>query len=126
MEMDVVQHRVVPDNVEVIAGALCHGADVLRADLLITTGGTGLGPRDVTPEATLKVIDRQAIGIAEAIRAVNLQGNPLAMLSRGVAGLRGRTLIINLPGSPRAVSESLEVLRPVLKHALAIVAGAAH
>jgi molybdenum cofactor synthesis domain-containing protein len=99
--------------------------DKLRVDLILTTGGTGLGPRDVTPEATLAVIDRQVPGIPEAMRAKSLEVTSRAMLSRAVAGIRGRTLIINLPGSPKGVKECLEVVLPALEHGLAIMKGEA-
>ncbi|MCL5779768.1 MAG: MogA/MoaB family molybdenum cofactor biosynthesis protein [Firmicutes bacterium] len=119
----VEQYRVVPDDPEVIKEALVEFADVHRLDLILTTGGTGLGPRDHTPEATLAVIDRQVPGIAEAIRAASLQKTPKAMLSRAVSGTRGSTLIINLPGSVKGVRECLEVVLPVLPHGLEILSG---
>lgn len=119
----VEQYRIVPDDPEVIKEALVEFADVHRLDLILTTGGTGLGPRDHTPEATLAVIDRQVPGIAEAIRAASLQKTPKAMLSRAVSGTRGRTLIINLPGSVKGVRECLEVVLPVLPHGLEILSG---
>jgi molybdopterin adenylyltransferase len=92
-------------------------------NLIITTGGTGFGPRDNTPEATRAVISREAPGIAEAIRRDSAAKTPMAMLSRGIAGIRGNTLIINLPGSPKAVEECFEVIRPVLKHAIKLLSG---
>jgi molybdopterin adenylyltransferase len=98
-------------------------ADDDVVDLVLTTGGTGLSPRDTTPEATRAVIDREIPGIAEAIRAGGMQHTPRAMLSRGVAGLRGTTIIVNLSGSPRAVNEQLDVLLPVLEHAVEMASG---
>jgi molybdenum cofactor synthesis domain-containing protein len=115
--------EVLPDDAELIKARLVTLADEHLCDLIVTTGGTGLAPRDVTPEATLAVIDRQVPGIAEAIRAGGLAKTPLAMLSRAVAGQRGSTLIVNLSGSPRAVREQLEVLVPVLPHVLTTASG---
>jgi len=112
---------VVPDDREQIAEALvqmCEGADVVLA-----AGGTGLAQRDVTPEATAMVIERQVPGIAEAMRAAGLRSTPHAMLSRGIAGVRGRSLIINLPGSPRGAVESLEAVWDALPHAVAVIRG---
>lgn len=109
---------IIPDEQVLIEGTLREWSDEKELNLVLTTGGTGLAPRDVTPEATKAVIEREAPGIAEAMRAVSLQHTPFGMLSRGIAGTRGRTLIINLPGSPKAVKECLEYILPVLPHAV--------
>ena len=109
---------IIPDEQQQIVAVLCEWCDEKELNLILTTGGTGLAPRDVTPEATKAVIEREAPGIAEALRAISLQYTRMAMLSRGVAGVRGRTLIINLPGSPKAVRECLEYALPVLPHAI--------
>lgn len=120
-DYEVVRYEVVPDDRELIAGRLAQWADAPDVDLIVTTGGTGLGPRDVTPEACLSVIDKEVPGLAEAMRAKTLQFTPMAMLSRSVAGIRGSTLIITLPGSPKGVRECLEVVTPVLGHALELL-----
>jgi molybdenum cofactor synthesis domain-containing protein len=109
---------IIPDEADQIAAVLREWSDEKHLNLVLTTGGTGLAPRDVTPEATKAVIEREAPGIAEAMRAISLQYTRMAMLSRGIAGVRGRTLIINLPGSPKAVKECLEYILPVLPHAI--------
>ena len=116
-----VSRRVVPDERAQIAAALAELAGEVA--LILTTGGTGFAPRDVTPEATGEVLDREAPGIAEAIRADALGRTPHALLSRGVAGLRGATLVVNLPGSPGGCRDGFAVLRPALQHALALAAG---
>jgi molybdopterin adenylyltransferase len=118
---EVAARVAVPDDLETIARALAEMADGLRVDLVLTTGGSGVAPRDVTPEATLRVIERQVPGIPEAARIATAARTPLAMLSRAVAGVRGRTLIINLPGSPKAVREWLEVILPVLRHTVELL-----
>ena len=116
--VSVVQYAVLPDERARIAAALTDLADNGNVDLIVTTGGTGVAPRDVTPEATRDVIDRELPGMAEAMRAESLRKTPHAMLSRAVAGIRGRTLIINLPGSPRGARENLTVILPALVHAV--------
>jgi molybdopterin adenylyltransferase len=117
----VVQSDILPDELMILRDRLATWADSEELDVILTTGGTGFSPRDITPEATLAVIDRAAPGMAEAMRAASLQVTPHAMLSRATAGMRGRTLIINLPGSPKAARENLEVVIPVLPHAVALL-----
>jgi molybdenum cofactor synthesis domain-containing protein len=117
--------EILSDDRERLRARLIELADFEQCDLIVTTGGTGLAPRDTTPEATLAVIEREVPGIAEAIRAGGLAKTPLAMLSRGVCGQRGRTLIVNLSGSPKAVREQLAIVLPVLRHALETAAGVA-
>ena len=114
---------VVPDERAIIAGTLLVWADEVGLDLVLTTGGTGFAPRDVTPEATRDVIERQAPGLVEAMRAASMQITPHAMLSRAVAGIRGQTFIVNLPGSPKAARENLETILPALPHAIELLQG---
>lgn len=113
----------MPDEIEEIKDALIYLTDDIKVDVVFTTGGTGFAPRDVTPEATKAVIEKEVPGIPETIRYESLKITKNAMLSRATAGIRGRTLIINLPGSPKAVKESLEIVIPVLNHAVATLSG---
>ncbi|HBG74326.1 MAG: molybdenum cofactor biosynthesis protein [Chloroflexi bacterium GWB2_49_20] len=117
----VVRVAVIPDDFQIIRETLIVWADRGELDVILTTGGTGFSPRDNTPEATLAVVERIAPGIAEAMRAQSLQSTPHAMLSRGIAGIRGSVLIINLPGSPKAAVENFKVVRPVLLHAVELL-----
>ena len=120
---EVVDSNVLSDDLEALVQTLKEFAERQDVNLIVTTGGTGLGPRDNTPEATRQVIEREAPGIAEAIRAESLKMTPMAMISRGVCGVRAGTLIINLPGSPKAVQESFAVIAPVLPHAIDLLEG---
>jgi molybdenum cofactor synthesis domain-containing protein len=119
----VVDYRIVPDEKNQISKALIDAIDHLGSDLVITTGGTGLSPRDVTPDATLEVIDKEVPGFAEAMRAESLKKTPHAMISRALCGVRKSSLIVNLPGSPRAVIDHLKVTLPALPHALSKLKG---
>jgi len=115
---EIVEIKVVSDDLEPLVQILQHTAERRDVNLIVTTGGTGLAPRDNTPEATLQVIEREAPGLAEAMRLGTLQQTPMAMISRGVCGVRFGTLIINLPGSPKGVRESFAIIKPVLNHAI--------
>lgn len=119
----VVDYEIIPDETDMIINRLIEMSDNVGADLIITTGGTGVSPRDVTPDATRQVIDRDLPGMAEAMRAASMKLNPNAMISRAVCGIRGRTLIINLPGSVRAVRENLAVVLPAIPHAIDKIKG---
>jgi molybdopterin adenylyltransferase len=121
-----VVRALVPDEQDQIAEVLRRWADDDRLDAIFTTGGTGLGPRDVTPDATLDVCDRAVPGVAEAMRQAGMKQTPHAMLSRAVCGARGRTLIVNLPGSPRGARQGVEVVLPILEHAIATMHGGKH
>ena len=120
---DVVSVEIVPDEREAVEGALTKLADEDRADVVLTTGGTGVAPRDITPEATLAVVTRRVPGIAEAMRAASLSSTPNAMLSRAEAGVRGSCLIVNLPGSPTGAVECFRVAAPALEHAWQLLRG---
>jgi molybdopterin adenylyltransferase len=120
---EIVETKILSDDLDPLTNALREFADRSDVNLIVTTGGTGLAPRDNTPEATLAVIEREAAGVAEAMRIETLKQTPMAMISRGVCGIRCRTLIINLPGSPKGVRESFAVIAPVLNHAVALLAG---
>ncbi len=120
-DYEEVRYEVVADDADSITGRLIEWADSGEVDLIVSTGGTGMGRRDVTPEAALRAMDRQVPGMAETMRAQTLKFTPMAMLSRSVVGIRGRTLIITLPGSPRGVGECLDVILPVLPHAIELL-----
>ena len=123
---EIAQQVVIPDEIPFIRRVLLHFCDTLALDLVVTTGGTGVDPRDVTPDATREVLDREVPGMAEAMRAESLKRVPAAMLSRAVVGIRGKTLIVNLPGSPRGAVESLDAVAELLPHALEVLRGARH
>lgn len=121
--VEVAWTAVCPDDTEEISRWLVVWADEHHADLILTTGGTGVAPRDVTPEATLSVVSRTIPGMAEAMRAASMKKTPHAMISRAVAGVRGATLIVNLPGSPKGALENLEAILPAIPHAVAKIQG---
>jgi molybdenum cofactor synthesis domain-containing protein len=118
---EVIQMEIIPDDFQAIKALLSAWADDGELDVILTTGGTGFSPRDITPEATQAVLDRNAPGLAEAMRAASLSITPHAMLSRAIAGIRKRTLIVNFPGSPKAATENLAAILPVLPHAVQLL-----
>ncbi|MDX6404548.1 MAG: hypothetical protein QOH70_2003 [Blastocatellia bacterium] len=120
---EIVAKEIINDDLEPLAAKLIAYSDRRDVNLIVTTGGTGFGPRDNAPEATRNVIEREAPGLPEAMRIGTLKQTPMAMISRGVCGIRSGTLIVNLPGSPKAVRESFEIIRPVLSHAVALLEG---
>lgn len=120
---EIIKYCMLPDEKVALADEMTRMCDDLKVDLIVTTGGTGFSQRDITPEATKSVIEREAPGISESIRAYSMTITKRAMLSRGISGIRGKTLIVNLPGSPKAVSESLEYIVGTLKHGIEILTG---
>ncbi len=125
-EFDIADYKVIPNNTNIICSEIIRFCDELKVDIVITSGGTGVGPHDNTPDATKKIIDKEVIGVSEMIRAYGQKRTPLSMLSRGLVGVRGNTLIINLPGSVRAVSESLDSLFPGILHIFKMLWGHTH
>jgi molybdenum cofactor synthesis domain-containing protein len=123
IEAEVVEYKIVPDEIDLIQKAIIEAVDRIGADLLLTTGGTGLAARDVTPEATMAVVDKLVPGISEIIRMESFKKTPKAILSRAIAGIRKKSLIINLPGSPKGVRESLNVILEALPHGIDILKG---
>jgi cyclic pyranopterin monophosphate synthase len=123
---EVLDYRVIPDDLSKIESSLINACDTLKVDLVLTSGGTGLGPRDITPEATRNVIEKEVTGISEALRMYGQKRTPMSMLSRGLSGVRGKTIIVNLPGSPKAVSESLDALIPGILHGPRMLGGHGH
>jgi molybdopterin adenylyltransferase len=123
MGMEIIGRQIIPDEKELISRALIKWSDGEKTDLILTTGGTGVSPRDVTPDATREVIEREIPGMAEAMRRQSMIVTPHAMISRALVGIRGRTLIINLPGSPKGARENLNVLLPALAHAIEKIKG---
>ncbi|CAN5212733.1 MogA/MoaB family molybdenum cofactor biosynthesis protein [soil metagenome] len=123
---EIIATEILPDDLEPLSSTLRLYAERADVNLILTTGGTGLAPRDNTPEATRAVIEREAPGLAEAMRSETLKGTPTAMLSRGICGVRAGTLICNMPGSPRAIRECFAVIRPILGHAITLIEGGSH
>ncbi len=121
--IEIKHSLIIPDEKDQIKKAIMNLSDVKKMDLILTTGGTGVSPRDITPDATLEVIDKQIPGMAEAMRQKSMLITPHAMISRAVAGIRGKSLIINLPGSPKGAKENLSVVLPALKHAIEKIKG---
>ncbi|TFG90453.1 MAG: MogA/MoaB family molybdenum cofactor biosynthesis protein [Syntrophobacterales bacterium] len=123
LDIRVDDYEIVPDEKEIIKGKIIEYTDIKNLDLVVTTGGTGVSPRDVTPDATLEVIEKELPGMAEAMRRESMKKTPHAMISRAVAGIRGQSLIINLPGSPKGARENLAVVLPALKHTIEKIKG---
>jgi len=123
LDNSVLKYEVIPDEMDIIASKLAEWADEGKVDVILTTGGTGLAERDVTPEATLSIVDKVVPGFTEAMRIQAFKATPFAILSRAMAGVRGKCLIINLPGSPKAVRECLEIVSPAIPHAVEILRG---
>jgi len=123
VDMEVARYEIVADEENTISGTLAAWADSGEVDMIVTTGGTGISPRDVTPEATRRVIEKELTGIVEMMRAIGFRKTPTAILSRAVAGTRGRCLIVNLPGNPKAVQEYLQLLLPIVPHAIETLQG---
>ncbi|OGX33074.1 MAG: hypothetical protein A3I43_01745 [Omnitrophica WOR_2 bacterium RIFCSPLOWO2_02_FULL_50_19] len=124
--LKVERHEIVPDEREAIKSAVINMVDVMKLDMVLTTGGTGIGPRDVTPEAVKPLLDKELPGVSEQIRRIGAQNSPRAILSRGLAGVRRQSLIVNLPGSPRGVEESLNAILDVLIHSVDMIHGKGH
>lgn len=118
LDIRVTDYEIVPDEKEIIREKIREYTDIKRLDVVVTTGGTGVSPRDVTPDATIEILDRELPGMAEAMRGESMKKTPHAMISRAVAGIRGHSLVINLPGSPKAARENLAVVLPALKHTI--------
>jgi len=123
---DIIDYKIIPDEIKLIEQELIYYSDKLKVNIIITTGGTGVGPRDVTPEATKKIIEKEVLGIAENLRDYGQSRTPLSMLSRGVSGIRGNTLIVNMPGSTTAVSQSISALFPGVMHIFRMITGHGH
>lgn len=124
--LQVERYEVVPDEREAIKGAVINMVDIMKLDMILTTGGTGIGPRDVTPEAVRPLLDKELPGVSEQIRRIGAQNSPRAILSRGLAGTRRQSLIVNLPGSPKGVEESLNAILEVLIHGVDMIHGKGH
>lgn len=125
-DLKVERYEIVPDEREAIKGAVINMVDIMKLDMVLTTGGTGIGPRDVTPEAVKPLLDKELPGVSEQIRRIGAQNSPRAILSRGLAGVRRQSLIVNLPGSPRGVEESLNAILDVLIHSVDMIHGKGH
>ena len=123
---EVIEYEIIPDEKASISQAIKEAVDELKADIVLTTGGTGLSFRDVTPEATSEVVEKEIPGFAELMRQKGFKITPMAVLSRAIAGIRGRSLVINLPGSPKAVGECLDIILPLVSHALDMIEGKGH